>query len=89
MALNFLSQKNAQIIRVCTKLHNYCIRMKHLRGEGRIGRIEGNPDPSAFSIVGLNGEGNRRSPMGYLKTHPADDPVDYSTLSPDPSRGRR
>ena len=89
MALNFSSAKNAKIIRVlCTKLHNYCIRRKHERGEGRIGMHTGTgrPDPKEYGIVPLHGEGNRNSIMGYLDTHPDDDPVDISLLTPDFSR---
>lgn len=85
--LNCSTSKNAKIIRVCTKLHNYCIRMKHLRGEGRVPRFEGNqPDPLSFGIAPMNDGGNRTGRYGHLSTIPEDEPFDYSTLAPDMSR---
>ena len=94
MALNCSSKKNAKIIRVCMKLHNYCIRMKQKRGEGFVGRFEGNqPDPSSYGIIPLNDGGNRNSQFGFLESGMDEDEAgppasapSYSTLSPDPTR---
>ena len=38
--LNFRNAKNAKIIRVCTKLHNFCIRMQQREDGGIIGPID-------------------------------------------------
>ena len=58
--LNFPTIKNLQIIRACTKLHNFVIRMAQVEGNGRgrIGPFQGDTiDPSAYGIVALNGSG--------------------------------
>ena len=88
--LAFYNAKNAKVIRVCTKLHNYCIRMQQRDGgeSGRVGPFWGETvNPSHHGIHPLVGEGvNQNSEFGFLETNPADDPVDPSTLDPDASR---
>ena len=87
--MNFSTAKTAQIIRVCTKLHNYVIRMTIAEGEaagdytrGRIGHLTGDVvDPTLYDIVPLAGDGqNRGSRFGFLETFPDDDDVDPSFL---------
>lgn len=94
--LNFSNEKNSKIISVCTKLHNFCIRMDQRDddggGSGRIGSFSGNDvDPRAYGIDPL--EGNSGGAMGFLPTSQEDDPVDtlppgtfVSSLAPDASR---
>ena len=79
--LNFANAKNAKIVRVCTKLHNFCIRMDQLEGGGRIGQFLGDTVvPSQYGIDPLYGEGNQHSSFGYLDTQP--DPDDDGTVHP-------
>ena len=79
--LNFANAKNAKIVRVCTKLHNFCIRMDQLEGGGRIGQFLGDTVvPSQYGIDPLYGEGNQNSSFGYLDTQP--DPDDDGTVHP-------
>ena len=57
--LNFKSKKNAQILRMYTTLHNYCICMEQLDGGSRIDIIEGDEfDPKEIGIEAMTGEGN-------------------------------
>ena len=91
--LNYKLEKNAKIVRVCTKLHNYCIRMEQKDGGGRIGIIEGEEfDPVEHGIDPMTGTGNQNSNNGFLETSPLDDttvppPMEqFSSLLPDASR---
>ena len=89
--MNCSSEKNSRIVRVCTKLHNYCIRMKLRRGEGKVLRFEGDTvDPMSYGIAPLNNGGNRQSSFGFLEGQPEpdrrDETFDYSTLTQDFSR---
>eukprot|EP00985_Skeletonema_marinoi_P006712 scaffold2915_cov88-Skeletonema_marinoi.AAC.1 len=90
--LNFSNKTNSQIIRVCTKLHNYCIRMSLKDGTYVRPVVSGNVDelnPSAFGVDPFDGGGNRRSKWGYLESDPeaVAAPVRYSVLvTPDSSR---
>lgn len=93
MTLNCTSEKNAKIIRVCAKLHNYCIRMKQTRGETYAERFHTDrPEPSRFGIAPLNDGGNRRSDWGFLETERDGEGETersgegYSSLSPDTTR---
>ena len=92
-ALNFGNAKNAKIVRVCTKLHNYCIRMEQLEGCGRVGRFSGESvDPVRFGIDPLPVGANRidRS-FGFMDTTTSRDdsvtsaPRVYSSLTADSS----
>ena len=38
--LAFFIENNAKLVRVCTKIHNFCIRMAQLDGGGRVGRLD-------------------------------------------------
>ena len=85
MALNCSTLKNCKIVLVCTKLHNYCIRMKQLRGdgEGYVGSFAGETvQPGSYGIVGMNDGGNRINTFGYMNSNPAD-PTEYSSLVAD------
>ena len=83
--LNYATEKNAQIIRVCTKLHNYCIRKKQERGEGSVPRFEGSTvTPADYGIHALNDGGNRFSEFGFLETEGGED--GFWSLAPDFSR---
>jgi hypothetical protein len=65
MTLNCNIEKNAQIIRVCVKLHNFVIRMQQREGGGRIGRFEGDSViPREYGITPLPENG----PMGFVPT---------------------
>jgi len=91
--LNFANETNSQIIRVCTKLHNYCIRMSLKDGtyvRPVVSGDAGELSPIDFGVESFNGGGNRRSKWGYLETYPEDEPACYSTLvPPDGSRRER
>ena len=97
--LNYSTAKNAKIVRVCAKLHNFCIRMRQLYEENddsgtRIGLIvDGVDDPECFGILPINDGGNMVNPFGYLPTHsdddgfPDTDPTSiHTSLSPDSNR---
>ena len=83
-ALNCSSPNNANIIRVCTKLDNFCIRMKQARGEGRFPTFEGDTvDPAAYGISPLDAGGSRKSKFGFLEPYPGGDlDFNYSSLTP-------
>ena len=67
-----LPSKNAKIIRVCMKLHNFCIRMEQKDGDGRVGVIEtAEINPSNFDINPLGG-----SPFGFYETGRDDEECD-------------
>ena len=81
--LNYKLEKNAKIVRVCTKLHNYCIHMAQQDGGGRSGVIEGGDfDPIEYGIKWMTGVGNQHSSNGYLETSPLDDTTDGAVLFP-------
>ena len=95
MTLNCTTEKNARIVRVCAKLHNYCIRMKQKRGDGRIQRFDGErPEPSAFGIVPQEGVGLgecgrfgfRESGMDEDTDEEDESYTSYPSLAPDSSR---
>lgn len=86
-AMNYSNQKNAKIIRVCAKLHNFCIRMQQLEEPAFFGETV---EPAQHGIDRLEGGGNRSSDFGFLETSGEDDTVppplnNYSSLSPDAS----
>ena len=83
--LNYSSAKNAQIVRVCTKLHNYCIRKQLERGEGSVPRFVGSTvAPDEYGIEQRNDGENRVSDFGFLETEGGDD--GYWSLMPNFSR---
>ena len=64
-----LPRNNARIIRVCMRLHNFCIRMQQKDGGGRIGPApEGGINPSDFDIDPFEG-----NPFGFLETGGVDE----------------
>lgn len=68
--LSYSIEKNAQIIRVCAKLHNFVIRMEQREGRGRGERIFSDIiDPSEYGIDALKEHG----PMGFIPTSTEDD----------------
>ena len=75
MTLNFSVAKNAQIIRVCMKLHNFVIRKKMERGGGKIPRFEGDTvDPRKYGIDAIISDNpNQCSRFGFLETSNKDD----------------
>ena len=96
--LHFANKTNSQIIRVCTKLHNFCIRMDLKDNTYVRPRVsEGNLDelnPGDFGIDPFDGGENRKSKWGYLPSVHEDDeegnaaPLRYSYLVP-PDSARR
>ena len=81
--LSYSTRKNAQIIRVCTKLHNFVIRMDQAHGEdsGRVGAFSGETvSPLAHGILPLSVNGHV-SEFGFLPSSNVDDET-TSTLSP-------
>ena len=91
--LNYKIEKNAQIVRVCTKLYNYCIHMAQQDGGGKIAVIEGdNFDLIEYGIKPMLGEGNQSSSNRYLETLAQDDttvPLPMDVLSTSPLSRRR
>ena len=91
--LNFANDKNAQIISVCTKLHNFCIRMNQ-RDEGgvRIESVDGDDvNPRSYDIDPLDGAGGGSGRMGFLPSSEEDtesppEGTFVSSLIPDNSR---
>ena len=82
--LNYHNENNAKIIRVATKLHNYCIRMAQLDG------VRPGQDELANLVESLEGDSNG---LGYTPTYASDDDgaqpspgARYPTLLPDASR---
>ena len=76
--MNYSNEKNAQIIRVCAKLHNYCIRMKKLSSDYSTLVFNGDsPSPAVLgqlNIDNIDGNGNvTGTSFGYLATHPDED----------------
>jgi len=76
--MNYSNEKNAQIIRVCAKLHNYCIRMKKLSSDYSTLVFNGDsPSPAVLrqlNIDNIDGNGNDTgTSFGYLATHPDED----------------
>jgi hypothetical protein len=63
-ALNYSSSKNARIIWVCVKLHNFCTPMQQLDYDefsARLDKIyENDIDPSLFDIIPVKDGGNRQ-----------------------------
>ena len=77
--LNFSTRKNAQIIRVCTKLHNFVIRMAHAEGNGagRVGQfqedtVEDTVNPLAYGILPLECRAGKVSVFGFLESSNVD-----------------
>lgn len=78
------------MVRVCTKLRNYCIHMVQQDDRGSVGVIKGEDvDPIEYSIEPMTGSGNQHSSNGYLETSLLDDttvplPMEqFSSLLPD------
>ena len=74
--LNFATRKNAQIIRVCTKLHNFVIRMAHAEGNGagRVGQFQGDTvNPLTYGILPLECGAGQVSEFGFLESSNVDD----------------
>jgi hypothetical protein len=89
--LNFHSAKNAKIIRVCVKLHNYVIRKAKEIGDdyGTVGVFDGDVvDPQQYGIEPLQGGNpNDNSAFGFLPTYPdVDEQELFSTTDVDSSR---
>jgi hypothetical protein len=89
--LNFHSAKNAKIIYVCTKLHNYVIRRAKEIGNNYdiVGVFDGDVvDPQQYGIDPLQGGGpNGNSDFEFLPTHPdVDEQELFSTTYVDSSR---
>ena len=84
MLLNFSMDANSLIIRVCTKLHNFCIRMSNFSlscfESATVDPTEHGIDP--YEINGTN----ETYEFGYLPTDPSDDVFFYSCTDTDPSR---
>jgi hypothetical protein len=76
--LNYCTPKNAQIIRVCAKLHNFVIRMEQAEGNGN-GRIEqfhgDNVNPQVHGIEPMGG-----IEFGYLPSSNVDDETSFNSL---------
>ena len=87
-ALNFSNAKNAKIIRVCTKLHNFCICMNQMEESNRIGAVGDtqNMNPLDYNIepLPLHFGNNQIEPFGYLPTSGEDD--DYRPMGSDSTR---
>ena len=67
-----LPKNNAKIIRVCMKLHNFCIRMEQRDGGGRLGpALDADFNPADFGILTLEG-----NPFGFLETSGIDEECD-------------
>ena len=83
--MNFHSAKNAKIIRVCTKLHNYVIRKaKEIGNEdyNTVGVLDEDVvDPQQYGIDPLRRGGpNGNSDFGFFQIHPDVDVQDlFST----------
>ena len=92
--LIYKNNKNSKIIRVATKLHNFCIRMKQREGGGRIGTIRDHVNIrfSQYGIDTLKSEDSDGVGRVFNDTQPSDDPSepipleDYATLMPDGQR---
>jgi hypothetical protein len=89
--LNFHLAKNAKIIRVCTKLHNYVIRRAKEIGNNNyiIGLFNGDiVDPQQYGIDPLQGGGpNGNCDFEFLPTRPdVDEQELFSTTDVDSSR---
>lgn len=74
----YSNKKNAQIIRVYAKLHNYCIRLKRLSSDYSMLVFNGDSPSLAvlrqLNIDNIDGNGNDTgSSFGYLATHPDKD----------------
>ena len=83
--LNYSTVENAKIVRVCTKLHNYCIRMKHIKGNGKIRPFpEDSVEPISYGIIALADGGNRNYELGFLPTLPSPDETDAATTNLNP-----
>lgn len=92
--MNYSNEKNSQIIRVCTKLHNYCIRMQQLDGDAGVEQFVGDSPPVAdlrrYGIDFIGGDESGSIVFDYLSTSSEDDPVvetlvanpNFSSLSP-------
>ncbi len=79
MKLNYSTQKNAQIIHICTKLHNYVIRIAQADGDeyDMVGSFcRDTVNPLAHGIVPLNVDG-RVSEFGYLAVKPSSRRADW------------
>jgi hypothetical protein len=91
MTMNFVPAKNAKIIRVCTKLHNYVICKSKEAGSdyGTVGVFEDDVvDPCCYGIEQLQGDGpNGNSDFGFLATQSDfDEQILISTTEIDSSR---
>jgi hypothetical protein len=91
--LNFASVKNAKIICVCTKLHNYVICKSKEAGEdyGTVGVFYGDVvDPQFYGIIPLQGgDPGGTSDFGFLPLRTQSDIVEqalFSTADIDSSR---
>ncbi len=89
--MNFHLAKNAKIIRVCTKLHNYVIRRTKKIGNNMdtVGLFNRDIiDPQQYGIDPLQGGGpNGNYDFGFLPTHPdVDEQELFSTTDVDSSR---
>lgn len=84
--MNFATRKNAQIIRVCTKLHNFVIRMAHAEGNGagRVRQFQGDTvNPLTYGILPLECGAGQVSEFGFLESSNVDDDSSCSLQSMD------
>ena len=61
--LDFSIENNAKLVRVCTKIHNFCIRMAQLDGGGRVGRLD--HENSNHSEYGIEPFDDEEGKFGY------------------------
>ena len=97
--LNYYNRKNAQIIRVCTKLHNFCIRMKKNDGVYVTPQVRGDAEslnPIEYGVMALQWgkKANQVRRWGYCDASPVENTnvqqevLDYEQLVP-PDDSRR
>ncbi len=92
--MNYSNEKNSQIIRVCVKLHNFCIRLRKPDDDFGIDQFVGDSPPVSdlrcYGIDFIRRDDSGSIAFDYLTTCPDDDPVsvmlvldpDFSSLSP-------
>ena len=77
--IDYSNKKNRQIIRVCTKLHNYCIQMQQLDGDSGVEQFVGDSPPAAdlrrYGIDFIGGDDSESIVFDYLSTSSEDYPV--------------
>ena len=96
--LNFYNRKNAQIIRVCTKLHNFCIRMRMSDDDYITPVVRGdaqsvNPSEHGIDALRYGTAEDQVRRFGYFETNSQfeteEERVDYTRLVPPDDARRR